>query len=172
MTTSISPEEVSRKQAQGESVAIVDVRSAVEFREVHVPHAINLPLEQVSVEAVRQLSEGTPVYVICKSGQRAAKACERLTGDPLLHIELVDGGTEAWIAAGLDVVRGKKSMSLERQVRLTAGFLVFTGTVVGYFLHPLGFLLSGGVGAGLVFAALTDTCAMGMLIARMPWNRV
>ena len=172
MTTHISPKEVSQKQCNGESLVILDVRSTVEFREVHVPHAVNLPLEKVSVEAVRELAESTPVYVICKSGQRAAKACERLIGDPLLHVELIDGGTEGWITAGLEVVRGKKSMSLERQVRLTAGLLVFTGTVVGYFTHPLGFLISGGVGAGLAIAAIIDTCAMGMVLARMPWNRV
>ena len=171
MTNIISPNELAQKQASGDSMAIIDVRSPVEFREVHVPHAINLPLEKVSEEAVQQLADSAPVYLICRSGQRAAKACETLADNPLIHVNLVEGGTEGWIQAGLNVVRGKKSMSLERQVRLTAGVLVFTGTVLGYGIHPAFLLLSGGVGFGLAFAALTDTCAMGMMLARMPWNQ-
>jgi rhodanese-related sulfurtransferase len=172
MPNIITPEELAKKQASGDSIAIIDVRTPIEFREVHVPHAINLPLDKVSSDAVKQLADSTPVYVICKSGMRAAKACECLADDPLVHVELVEGGTEGWISAGLDVVRGEKAvMSLERQVRLTAGLLVFTGTVLGYFVHPGGFLLAGGVGAGLFFAAVTDTCAMGLMLARMPWNQ-
>ena len=83
----------------------------------------------------------------------------------------VEGGTLAWEQAGLPVVRGKKAMSLERQVRIAAGSLVVLGTALGAFVHP-GFLgLSAFVGAGLVFAGVTDTCGMGMVLARMPWNR-
>ncbi len=171
MTNTISPTELAHRQAAGDSMAIIDVRTALEFREVHVPHAINLPLEKVSSAAVQQLADSVPIYVICRSGQRAAKACERLADDPLIHVNLVEGGTEGWIQAGLNVVRGKKTMSLERQVRLTAGALVFLGTVLGYLLHPAFLLLSGGMGLGLFVAALTDSCAMGMMLSRMPWNR-
>jgi len=49
---------------------------------------------------------------------------------------------------------------------------VFAGAVLGFLVHPYFFGLSGFVGAGLMFAGITDTCAMGMLIARMPWNQV
>jgi len=76
----------------------------------------------------------------------------------------------AWESAGLPLKRGAKMMSLERQVRIAAGALVFTGAVLGYFVNPAWIALSGFVGAGLVFAGITDTCGMGMLIARMPWN--
>lgn len=171
MINAIRPADLARKVEQGESLAIIDVRTPAEFREVHVPHAMNLPLDRVSVDAVRQLSESTPVYVICKSGQRSKSACEKLVDDPLLHVELVEGGTEAWIAAGLEVVRGKKAMSLERQVRLTAGLLVFAGTLLGFFIHAYWLALPAMMGAGLAYAAITDTCAMGMVLARMPWNR-
>ena len=84
----------------------------------------------------------------------------------------VEGGTSAWDADGLPVVRGRKSMSLERQVRIAAGTLVLSGVVLGFAIHPGFFGLSGFVGAGLIFAGITDTCAMGMMIAKMPWNRV
>ena len=83
----------------------------------------------------------------------------------------VEGGTAAWQAAGLPVVEGKKTMSLERQVRIAAGSLIVTGVAIGHFVHPGGYGLSAFVGAGLVFAGITDTCGMGMLIAKMPWNR-
>ena len=82
------------------------------------------------------------------------------------------GGTLAWDKAGLPVQRGQKAMSLERQVRIAAGSLVFTGAALGFFVHPYFIGLSAFVGAGLVFAGITDTCGMGMMIAKMPWNQI
>ena len=84
---------------------------------------------------------------------------------------VVEGGLQAWMDAGLPVIRGKNVMSLERQVRIAAGTLVFVGTILSVGLSPWWLILPGFVGAGLVFAGLTDTCGMGMLIAKMPWNR-
>ena len=83
----------------------------------------------------------------------------------------IEGGTSAWLASNLPTIIGNKMISLERQVRIAAGLLVVIGVAVGQFAHPGGFGLSAFVGAGLVFAGVTDTCGMGMLIARMPWNR-
>ena len=84
----------------------------------------------------------------------------------------VEGGTLACVEAGLPVVRGKKAISLERQVRIAAGSLVLLGVLLGWFVHPAFIGLSAFVGAGLVFAGITDTCGMGMMLARMPWNQV
>ena len=53
-------------------------------------------------------------------------------------------------------------------MRIAAGALVLTGALLGYFVNPASIALSGFVGAGLVFAGITDTCGIGMLIARMP----
>lgn len=78
----------------------------------------------------------------------------------------------ACVAAGLPVVRGKKAVSLERQVRITAGSLVLIGAILGYFVHPYWIGLSAFIGAGLAFAGITDTCGMGMMLARMPWNQI
>jgi rhodanese-related sulfurtransferase len=99
------------------------------------------------------------------------KVCQKLEGAGFTNLVNVDGGTSAWQSAGLPVVEGKKVMSLERQVRIAAGSLVVIGVIVGQFVHPSGFGLSGFIGAGLVFSAVTNTCGMGMLIAKMPWNR-
>jgi hypothetical protein len=83
----------------------------------------------------------------------------------------IEGGTNACIVAGLPVVRGKKAISLERQVRIAAGLLVLLGVILGWLVHPAFFGLAAFVGAGLVFAGVTDTCGMGMILARMPWNQ-
>ena len=82
----------------------------------------------------------------------------------------VEGGTAAWEQAGLSVVRERRVMSLERQVRIAAGTLVLVGTGLGAFVHPLFLGIAAFVGAGLVFAGITDTCGMGLILAKMPWN--
>jgi rhodanese-related sulfurtransferase len=111
------------------------------------------------------------LYVICRSGNRSSKACQKFIDAGYTNVVNVEGGTSAWDAAGLPVVRGKKAMSLERQVRIAAGFLVLLGTVLGFLLHPYFLAVPAFVGAGLMFAGITDTCGMGMLLAKMPWNR-
>lgn len=167
----ISPAELHEQVRSGGSVELIDVRTPAEFQEVHVSYARNIPLDRLSAAAVGG-DPGRPLYVICKSGGRGRQACEKLTAAGLTQVINVDGGTSAWDQAGLPVMRGRKVMSLERQVRIAAGLLVLTGTVLGAFVSPYWLGLSGFVGAGLVFAGLTDTCGMGMLLARMPWNQV
>jgi len=155
-------------------VDLIDVRTPVEFREVHSVHARNVPLDSLdpsSMMGARADSEA-PVYVICRSGSRSTKACEAFVAAGFTNVANVDGGTNAWDTAGLPVVRGKKAVSLERQVRIAAGFMVFTGTVLGVFHHEYWLGIPAFVGAGLMFAGITDTCAMGMMIAKMPWNQV
>ena len=84
----------------------------------------------------------------------------------------VEGGNTACVAASVQVVRGKKAISLERQVRIAAGVLVCAGAALGFFVHPYWIGLSAFIGAGLVFAGVTDTCGMGMVLAKMHWNQV
>jgi hypothetical protein len=98
-------------------------------------------------------------------------ACEKLSRSGAQNVFVVDGGTDAWEQAGLPVVRGKKAVSLERQVRITAGSIVAVGSVLAAFVHPWFWILPAFIGSGLVFSGVTDTCGMGMVLARMPWNR-
>lgn len=171
--TTISPQQLSAIVQSGRTVDLIDVRTPVEFREVHVPFARNVPLDQLDAAALAAgRTEEQPLYVICRSGSRGKQACEKLLATGCAHVINVEGGTQAWDAAGLAVVRGKKAISLERQVRIAAGLLVLLGTGLGAFVHPYGLGLAAFVGAGLVFAGVTDTCGMGLLLARMPWNRV
>jgi rhodanese-related sulfurtransferase len=116
-------------------------------------------------------SSGKPLYVICKSGGRGQKAAEMFQQAGFANVVNVEGGTQACEGAGLPVVRGKKAISLERQVRIAAGSLVLIGAALAWLVHPAFIGLSAFVGAGLVFAGITDTCGMGLLLARMPWNQ-
>lgn len=171
----IGPRDLAAKRQGGEPVELIDVRTTVEYREVHCPFARNVPLSDLDPKAVmtaRTGPAGAPLYVICKSGGRGRQACEKFLAAGYANVVNVEGGTSAWAECGLPVNRGKTAISLERQVRIAAGTLVFLGAVLGYFLDPSFVGLSAFVGAGLVFAGVTDTCGMGLALARMPWNRV
>ncbi len=159
-----------RELSQQGKVELIDVRTPAEFREVHADLARNVPLESLDPAAVWKRRKGAandPLYVICRSGGRSLNACKQFIAVGALHVVNVDGGTWAWAEAGLPVVRGKETISLERQVRIAAGMLV-----LGFFVNPYFIGLSAFVGAGLTFAGITDTCGMGMMLAKMPWNQV
>jgi rhodanese-related sulfurtransferase len=164
----IGPRQLADLAAAGE-IILLDVRTPVEFREVHIAAARNVPLDQLQAG---DAPADRPVYVICRSGSRGRQACEKLLAAGRTDVHNVEGGTLAWIECGLPVVRGKKSVSLERQVRIAAGSLVLLGVLLGWLVHPALLGIAAFVGAGLTFSGLTDTCGMGMLLARMPWNRV
>ncbi|MGH7136279.1 MAG: rhodanese-like domain-containing protein [Pirellulales bacterium] len=172
--SSISPTALAELCKAGKKVELIDVRTPVEFREVHVEIARNVPLDQLDPADVTRARNGAasePLYVICRSGSRGQRACEKFCKAGFSNVVNVEGGTMACVAAGLPVVRGKKAISLERQVRIAAGSLVLLGSTLAWLVHPAFTGLSAFVGAGLVFAGITDTCGMGMALARMPWNR-
>jgi len=170
----ISPQELEELHNAGTEIDLIDVRTPVEFREFHVEFARNVPLDQLDSHMVMRARNGAkdePLYVVCQAGSRGEKACVRFRDAGFTNVINVDGGTLACEQAGLPLVRGKKAVSLERQVRIAAGSFVLLGAVLGWMIHPAFIGLSAFVGAGLIFAGITDTCGMGMILARMPWNR-
>ena len=171
--TTLSPSQLAELCRNGQCIELLDVRTPVEFREVHLGMARNVPLDQLDPAQVMQARTAPeqPLYVICRSGSRGQQACEKFLKAGYTNIINVEGGTLACVEAGLPVVRGPKAMSLERQVRIAAGLLVLVGLGLGTFSHEGWLGLAGIVGAGLVFAGITDTCGMGMMLARMPWNK-
>lgn len=174
MIQTITPQQLQEKIRSGQPVELIDVRTPAEFREVHVECARNEPLERLDVArlaASYQAGTEQPLYVICRSGSRGKQACDKLLAAGHLSVVNVEGGTLACEAAGLSVVRGKKAISLERQVRIAAGAMVVIGSALGFFVHPSWIGLSAFVGCGLIFAGVTDTCGMAMILARMPWNQ-
>ena len=135
----ISPAKLAELAREGRKIELIDVRTPVEFREVHLEIARNVPLDQLDPKVLMQARNGSssePLYVICKSGGRGQQACEKFVQAGFTNVVNVEGGTTACIAAGLPVVRGKKAISLERQVRIAAGSLVLLGAIGSYALHP------------------------------------
>ena len=154
-------------------VDLVDVRTPTEFNHVRATIARNVPLDRLDPAFELSQGHGTlaePLYVICDGGTRSAIACRKLMDERSLSVVNVEGGTQMWEQAGLPVVRGRKAISLERQGRIAAGFLLLVGIAAALLVHPYFVGVSAFVGAGLMFAGITDTCGMALLLGKMPWN--
>ena len=169
----VTPHQLHQALAAEPGLALIDVRTPVEFREVHVAEARNLPLDRLTPAVADGVRKGDgDLYLVCHTGSRARQAGEQLQRDGIERVVIVEGGTQAWVEAGLPVVRGKQAMSLERQVRIAAGALVLLGCGLSVLVHPYLLGIAAFVGAGLLFAGITGFCGMGLLLARMPWNQV
>src|SRR5688500_162484 len=167
----ISPHELSERQATDPGLLLVDVRTPAEFEEVRAAGARLMPLDRLDAQAVRSAMKGNgPAYCLCRTGARAAQAAAKLRSAGVDAV-VVEGGTLAWESAGLPVKRGRKTISLERQVRIGAGVLVVVGVLLGAFVHPAWLILSGFVGCGLIFAGVTGICGMAFILGKMPWNQ-
>ncbi len=174
MPETITPAELSRRLAAEPGLPVFDVRTPVEYAARHVPQAVNVPLDELrpgALPATVRVAKDQPVYLLCQSGGRAARAAEKFAAEGFRGV-VVKGGTAAWGEAGLPLERGESNViSLERQVRIAAGSLVLIGFLLAHFVHPYFLALSAFVGAGLVFAGISDWCGMGLLLAKAPWNR-
>ena len=171
----ISPVEMNKLLSNAKKYDFLDVRTPAEYGSVHAVGARLAPVDDLDVKAILQSRIGDvadPIYVLCKAGTRGRKACEKFQAAGITNVVNVEGGTDAWVASGLPVERGSsKVIGLDRQVRIAAGLLVVIGVVLALAVH-IGFVaIAGFVGAGLVFAGVTDTCGMAMLLAKMPWNQ-
>ena len=155
----------------GADCLLIDVREYPEYAAGRVPGARLIPLGEIA-RRHGEIERSKPVYVMCRTGRRSGEAQGRLLALGFEDVSNVRGGFVAWEAAGFPVERDQRApWPLERQVRFAAGSLVLTGVLLSVFVAQPLIWLAGFVGAGLVFAAVTDTCAMGMMLARMPWNR-
>ena len=163
--------EINEMLGAGGECQVIDVREYAEFDSHRLAEAQLMPLSNFE-KHLGDIDPSKPVYLMCRSGNRAKQAAERLHKKGFTDVHVIEGGMLAWTEANLPTVRGEsKVWSLERQVRFTAGLLVLTGGLLALAVHPYFVALSIFVGAGLVFAAVTDTCGMAMIIARMPWNQ-
>jgi len=170
----ISPREALAK-VKTEQARLIDVRTPAEYRAIRAAGAEHHELSKLSEEYIDHtlLAKGAekPLLILCKSGKRATQAAKLIEGRTAAPVLVVEGGTDLWDEQKLPVEKGKAVMSLERQVRIAAGTLVVIGTLAGFFSHRAFLVVPAFVGAGLVFAGITDTCAMGLLLAKMPWNK-
>jgi rhodanese-related sulfurtransferase len=170
-TRAIDARTVADWMRRDEPMHILDVRTPAEYESLHIPGSYNVPLDTLGEHAEElQRHVNEPVVLVCRSGNRATQAEQRLAAAGMANIKVLDGGMLSWLSAAGPVNRGRQRWSLERQVRLVAGALVLAG-IVGSLAVPELKYLSGAVGAGLTVAALTDTCAMGTLLSKLPYNR-
>ncbi|MFB8406731.1 rhodanese-like domain-containing protein [Streptomyces sp. NPDC055912] len=168
---SLTPVVLHRLVQEGRAPRLLDVRTPGEFRTVHIPGSYNVPLDTLREHRAELLSHlDEDVVLVCRSGARAAQAEQALAGAGLPNLRVLDGGVNAWEAAGAPVNRGPERWDMERQVRLVAGSVVLATGLVGV-LVPGVHLIGTAIGAGLTYAALSNSCMMGVLLSRLPYNR-
>jgi rhodanese-related sulfurtransferase len=172
--TAVAPAELQRRLTAGQPARLLDVRTPGEYAAVHVPGAKLLPLDELDAAAFARErgADGTPVYVLCQSGGRARRAIEKLERAGVRGCVLVEGGTQAWLDAGLPVNRGQsRGLPLMQQVQVTVGFLSAAGALLALTVHRLFAIIPLVIGCGLLFAGLTGICGLALLLAKMPWNK-
>ena len=167
----VTPEELNKLlHDEDKDELLIDVRSEGEFKSGHIEEAKNIPLDDIAEAADRLKGIGT-VYVNCGSGVRSCQATEQLERCGV-NVVNVKGGLSAWLREGFGVTKeGKGTIPIIRQVMIMAGSLVLIGVILSFILNPLWILLSGFIGAGLLFAGLTGICGLQKLLAIMPWNK-
>lgn len=169
MIKEVSPTDVSSLVKEG--WLFVDVRTPAEWSLLHAKGVVNIPLDKIDQEALKgHFGDSKKFVLICQGGNRSKLACEKLMSLEGIEVVSVQGGTAAWTQAGLDVVRGKGVISLDRQVRIAAGSMVVLGLFLSRYVAYEFVYLTLFVGVGLIFAGVTDFCGLAMLIAKMPWN--
>ena len=174
--TSITPRELHRRMTEGEVpfIELLDVRTPAEHAALHVSGASLLPLDKLDAAAflTSRGRSDVPLYVLCQSGSRAAKAIEKFQQAGFEGCVQVEGGIEAWVGAGLPVERGAgKVLPLMRQVQIAVGIVSAIGAALALGVNVWFAIIPLVTGCGLLFAGLTGTCGLALLLAKMPWNR-
>ncbi|WP_055074782.1 rhodanese-like domain-containing protein [Pseudanabaena sp. 'Roaring Creek'] len=166
----IAPADLNQK-LHSQEVILIDVRESGEYAREHIAGSISMPLSVFDPELVPRTRDQILV-LCCQSGMRSARALQKLSDRGFMQIAQLKGGISSWKASGLETQGDRKApISLFRQVQIVAGALVAIATVFSVFVSPWFLLLSGFVGCGLVFAGVTNTCAMGQLLAKLPYNQ-
>lgn len=168
----VSPDEAQKQLRHEDDIEILDVRTPAEHETERVPGSHNVPLGEVEdhVDDLTDIDDDR-IVVLCRSGQRSTEAAQRLRAAGMDNVVVLEGGIQAWRDAGGEVEQGEERWSLERQVRLVAGSLVL-GSVLASIMRPGLKYVAAGVGAGLVTAAVTDSCVTARLLSKLPYNQV
>jgi glyoxylase-like metal-dependent hydrolase (beta-lactamase superfamily II)/rhodanese-related sulfurtransferase len=167
----ILPKAASDLRLKDTQVKFLDVRSFLEFNQVHIKDAINIPVD-IMASKVNELSQANQTYIVlCRTGNRSALAADILMQSGFPSVKVMAGGLTAWQKNRLPVVKGVGGISLERQIKLVAGSIVLTGIFLSWLIHPWFIGISLFVSCGLIYAGLTDNCMMGMLLNKLPYNK-
>jgi len=166
------------RQESTDKLQIIDLRTHIEVNTERLDGSAHFPVQQLQAAELKSYlkqqnhNSAQPIYLLCASGQRAVQASNQLQGQFESQLVIIDGGLNALKLLGISVTKGNSTViCLERQVRIASGTLVVLGVLSGLLVHPWFYGLSAFVGAGLVFSGVTNSCGMGMLLAKMPWNR-
>ena len=170
VTTKLNAAELRELIHEDPSIRVLDVRTGGEFESVHIPGSFNVPLDTLTEHARELADVDQRVVLVCQSGARASEAGEKLNAQGKEALQVLDGGISAWESSGGDVVRGEARWAMERQVRLTAGSIVL-GSVIASVLVPKAKWLAAGVGFGLTFSAVSNTCGMAKVLSKLPYNQ-
>ena len=171
MTATVQAADLHHLLATRDAPRLIDVRTPGEFETAHIPGSYNVPLDLLREhrdELRAHLDE--QVVLVCRSGQRASAAEAALAAAGLPNLRVLSGGITAWQAAGAPIRTGRPRWDLERQVRLTAGSIVLAAVLASVVFPPAKWA-AALIGAGLAFAAVSNTCVMGMLLSKLPYNR-
>ncbi len=152
------------------TVVLIDVRSPIEFETEHIENSVNLPLPELDTR-FDEIPRTGQLVLICRSGKRAEQGAYTLLGRSF-QPSILEGGLLAWRKSGQPLQEGKKMLSIERQIQLVVGPGVLSGVLLGVFVNPWFLIIPGFFGAGLTFAGLSGTCALGLLLMKAPWNQL
>ena len=170
------PAKLHSQMRAGRRIHLVDVRSRAEYADGHAAGACSIPIEEMDAAQLKSRLGGNagstePVHLICTSGLRAAQAARKLSAQGLHNLVLVEGGTEAWSQQRLPLQRAIAGVSLARQTQIALGILIVLMLAKGMLLHPVFYVVTGLLGAGLIVSGVTARCGLTALLAKMPWNR-
>lgn len=170
-TATITPDELAHMRSVDPALHVIDVRTPGEYETGHIAGSYNVPLGQLDEHIAELAALDHAVVLVCQSEARATKALEQLVAAGKSNLRLLAGGMTAWRAAGADVIRTNENRwAMDRQVRLVAGGIVLASIVASIWFPPVRFV-AGLIGAGLTFSAITNTCGMAMMLAKLPYNR-
>jgi len=167
----ISPWDASELMKKDPQVKLLDVRSALEFTQVHIKDSINVPIDILSAKINDLIQSKQSYIVLCRTGNRSPMAADMLIQAGFNKVKVMQGGTTRWHKEKLPIIKGEGGISLERQIRLIAGSLVLFGIITAWLLHWAFVFISVFVSCGLIYAGTTDNCLMGMLLMKLPYNK-
>lgn len=167
----ISAAEAVQHVTAGGATTVIDVRTGVEYDSDHISGSRLITLDQLEQRIDEVRATPAPRLLLCRTGSRAEMARKTLAGLNVAGLTVIEGGIEAYARAGGETEKGANVMSIERQVRIGAGSLMLLSLGLGVAVHPLFLALGAFVGAGQVFAGVTDWCGMGLALAKAPWNQ-
>ncbi len=172
MMKTLDPNGLEQHRQELPQLRILDVRTPGEFETSHIDGSLNLNVDDLEPYLDRLASLSGPVVLVCRSGARAKRAADLLSGRGFDHLFLLEGGMQAWEGAGKPVEKGQKStLPLDRQMRILAGAIAFLGSSLALWVDSSFAAIPMFIGCGLMYAGVTDNCPVTVHLAKLPWNK-